>query len=74
MAGMTSAQQVAYRIVELPQNSGRVVFSARLVLADGTERTTMMANRTVRGLRMAVRTHPVLSGLPERVGTDGGRA
>jgi hypothetical protein len=74
MAGMTSAQQVAYRIVELPQNSGRVVFSARLVMDDGTERTTMMANRTVRGLRMAVKNHPVLAELPERaIGEAGGR-
>jgi hypothetical protein len=65
---------VAWRLDGLPQGSGRPCFTARLLMADGTERTTMMANRTVRGLRMAVRTHPVLSGLPERVGTDGGRA
>jgi hypothetical protein len=48
--------------------------TARLVLADGTERTTMMANRTVRGLRMAVKNHPVLAELPERaIGEAGGR-
>jgi hypothetical protein len=65
---------VAWRLADLPQGSGRPCVTARLVLADGTERTTMMAFRTARGLRMAARNHPVLAGLPERVEPDGGRA
>jgi hypothetical protein len=65
---------VAWRLADLPQGNGRPCVTARLVLADGTERTTMMANRTVRGLRMAVKNHPVLAELPERaIGEAGGR-
>jgi hypothetical protein len=65
---------VAWRLADLPQGNGRPCVTARLVLADGSERKTMLANRTVRGLRQQVRTHPVLAGLPERVEPEGGRA
>jgi hypothetical protein len=65
---------VAWVLADLPQGSGRPCFTARLLLADGTEKTTTLANRTVRGLRQQVRTHPVLAGLPERVEPEGGRA